>query len=1073
MTYYKKNGVCESNRENMKYAINNSLTTKIMVGALVFFFVVGTFAPVAPYVFADELLTVSDQPSSDVVSPDSPSVDSQTVVESDNDVVASDVVNQEPSGSVDSGDSQDSASNIIVNNGDQDISVNSSFDTKISVDIFANGNENQLNLEQGEVFIIDWISANAVTCELFSDSQSLGIVVKNGSAGPFDSNHPNYPAPGTSKTFKIECVDLNNAKVGDSVIVTAPVGTPQLPDAPVLSATTGSTCGGYIDLSWNSVTSAQSYNVYRDGSLIASTSQLSFIDNVLPNNDFSYTVTALNNSGESTASNIVSARSSATCTHEGASADIFANGSQGPLVVSGEEIQLDWISANVVSCNLFSDNENLGSVPRNGSAAPIGVNHPLYPTVGSSKTYTISCVDLQNKIVADSVVVSRAEVPACTLPVITSDLSISGKIGIELNYIITASSTSEVTFSVSNLPDWLKFDSSTGSLTGTPNKSGIYKVEIYAQNECDKTAKVLTITIDSNGGGDQITVSLSADPTSINQGRSSTLTWSSTNATACSAPWTSATSTSGTQVVTPNTTTEYVITCTRNNNSAIATATVTVVNVPVCTLPAIVSPLSVTGKVGASFSYNFVATSTGTSTLILSVATTSLPVGLSYSTSTQTISGIPSQSGVFSVQLSAKDDCGETINNLTITIDSNGGGVGERITVSLSANPTSINQGQSSTLTWSSANATTCSAPWTIATSTSGTQSVAPNTTTEYAITCTNATVGASASTTITVNTPPVNASGGGSRSSGRGSSRPATPQVLGATASCDYLKDYLRIDWINDPVEVIKLQVFLKELEGFKDLKITGVFDQATYNAVGIFQERYKADILTPWGHDSATHFVYILTKKKVNEIVCNRAFPISSEQEREIVEFKAFLESLGSQGIRFEGGASEADIYKGQYKGQNTMKNDSILSENGMAFVDKGQISDANATTSGTSTSLAEINIKNIAAAIVAGPQGITESLNALIVFLVFLLAVYLIAQAITDRQNRNGELSHDAMRIRKMSFYSIGTFISVIICLVAGIYEIILPLIAFLIGLCFWTLWLIFRKKEIRSVVPVDNK
>jgi hypothetical protein len=77
-------------------------------------------------------------------------------------------------------------------------------------------------------------------------------------------------------------------------------------------------------------------------------------------------------------------------------------------------------------------------------------------------------------------------------------------------------------------------------------------------------------------------------------------------------------------------------------------------------------------------------------------------------------------------------------------------------TVSLTANPASITSGASSTLTWSSANATSCAATspssWTAATTTSGSQSVTPTATTTYTITCTGAGgMSASSSATVTV----------------------------------------------------------------------------------------------------------------------------------------------------------------------------------------------------------------------------------------------------------------------------------------------------------------------------------
>ncbi len=345
---------------------------------------------------------------------------------------------------------------------------------------------------------------------------------------------------------------------------------------------------------------------------------------------------------------------------------------------------------------------------------------------------------------------------------------------------------------------------------------------------------------------------------------------------------------------------------------------------------------------------------------------------------------------------------------------------------------------------------------------------VSPSSTTEYMITCTNSSMGASASTTITVNQP--NTSGGGSRSRG-GSSR-AVPQVLGVALTCDYLEDYLRIDWNNDPIEVIKLQVFLRELEGFKDLEITGVFDRATYDAVGIFQERYESDILTPWGHESSTSFVYILTKKKVNEIVCNRAFPLNSSQVEEIQEFRAFMDSLKLQGVSVPGLENEAESSQGQNKGQVSDNSGSILSQNGMNFIGYGSIDAREGTTSSTSTVFVDNSLRNIAAAVIAGPANLDESLNALLVFMAILLVIHLIVQARVRREAQTGLLTLDVQKIHKMSYFSIGLFIATLGCLLFGFYSIVLPLTTLLVILCIATLWMTFQKKEIRTVTTIQE-
>ena len=149
-------------------------------------------------------------------------------------------------------------------------------------------------------------------------------------------------------------------------------------------------------------------------------------------------------------------------------------------------------------------------------------------------------------------------------------------------------------------------------------------------------------------------------------------------------------------------------------------------------------------------------------------------------------------------------------------------------------------------------------------------------------------------------NNPPPSGGGGGSG----GSSRPpgGGGVVLSASTSleCFYLRDYMRRDFDNDPLEVLKLQAFLINFEGHSDVTLTGVFDQATFDAVSAFQMKYFKDILEPWGHTGPTGYVYILTQKKINEIYCQRLFPLNQAQINEIVVFRAFLESLRTQEIK-----------------------------------------------------------------------------------------------------------------------------------------------------------------------------
>jgi hypothetical protein len=118
-----------------------------------------------------------------------------------------------------------------------------------------------------------------------------------------------------------------------------------------------------------------------------------------------------------------------------------------------------------------------------------------------------------------------------------------------------------------------------------------------------------------------------------------------------------------------------------------------------------------------------------------------------------------------------------------------------------------------------------------------------------------------------------------------------------GGPTQCTYLNSYLRIDFNNNPEEVRKLQTFLRDFEGFTNLQVTQVFDQATFDAVSAFQERHRSEVLDPWGLPDTTGYVYYTTQKKVNEIFCSKEFPLTLAQLSEIDDFKALLEALQSQ--------------------------------------------------------------------------------------------------------------------------------------------------------------------------------
>jgi len=207
----------------------------------------------------------------------------------------------------------------------------------------------------------------------------------------------------------------------------------------------------------------------------------------------------------------------------------------------------------------------------------------------------------------------------------------------------------------------------------------------------------------------QIT-SFTASPNSVNTGGSSVLSWSTQNCNSCTASanpsnsyWYGNQSVSGSRTIYNLTqTTTFTLSCSGNYGSDQKTTTVTVSTPP---------PPPPTPR---------------------------------YACNTNTWQCYETSSGPYTSLSSCEANCQPPINPPTVT---------------LTANPSVINQGESSVLSWSSTNATTClaSGGWSGNKSLSGNETVAPPVTTTYSITCTGAGGSATDSATVTVNTPPQN----------------------------------------------------------------------------------------------------------------------------------------------------------------------------------------------------------------------------------------------------------------------------------------------------------------------------
>src|SRR5271165_3711630 len=229
------------------------------------------------------------------------------------------------------------------------------------------------------------------------------------------------------------------------------------------------------------------------------------------------------------------------------------------------------------------------------------------------------------------------------------------------------------------------------------------------------------------------TVTLSASPTSIWYPESTKLTWTSANATACSGTGKgfSPSGTSGSLVIVPIATTTYRITCTGAGGSASQSVTVTLTS-----RPTLAVGMTVKAK--------------GTLYVYPTPTTTASAIGSEAPGEQGVVNGGPTSDLITWWKVAFN-------NNLTGWIYQ-----GDLAAVSptaptllLSASPVGIAPGASSTLSWSSTNATSCSGVGFSPSGVSGSASVSPTVTTTHSITCTGSGGSTTRSAALIVNPVP------------------------------------------------------------------------------------------------------------------------------------------------------------------------------------------------------------------------------------------------------------------------------------------------------------------------------
>ena len=138
-------------------------------------------------------------------------------------------------------------------------------------------------------------------------------------------------------------------------------------------------------------------------------------------------------------------------------------------------------------------------------------------------------------------------------------------------------------FVVNNKPSWASFNGTTGQLAGMPTAAnvGTYSNIVIRVTDGQKTAYLPPFSIQVKGATapNGPTVSLNASPTNVSKGAASMVSWSSTNATSCTASggWSGSQPTSGSKSTGALTSSQnYALTCSGSGGSASKSVTVNV-----------------------------------------------------------------------------------------------------------------------------------------------------------------------------------------------------------------------------------------------------------------------------------------------------------------------------------------------------------------------------------------------------------------------------------------------------------------------------------------------------------------
>ena len=248
------------------------------------------------------------------------------------------------------------------------------------------------------------------------------------------------------------------------------------------------------------------------------------------------------------------------------SINIIAN---PPVIKQGESSILNWISSNASSCLAMGD---LWFGVR-----PVSGNEVVSPR--ETTVYRITCTNSSGSTATSqtTVIVTKENLvligPSLTLIANPSTVR-RGESSILTWNSINATSC------IAQGDGWFGVRNISGNETVVLNQTTNFRMTCFGSGGSTSAQTTVNVIDDQRN---LPAVDITANPISINQGGSSALIWSSTNANSCfgSGGWAGSKSLTGSQTVSPSFTTGYTITCSNNNGSASDTVTVFITSTPI------------------------------------------------------------------------------------------------------------------------------------------------------------------------------------------------------------------------------------------------------------------------------------------------------------------------------------------------------------------------------------------------------------------------------------------------------------------------------------------------------------